>query len=109
MPDTLHTLTIYGASDDLLELEGYINEEYGAYRRATLVLRAPTGAQLAITAEFEGATPIPREGWVLSILHSDPQWTWPVRLAERPDGPGDPAIVLEVPEGTTIEETTRDA
>ena len=104
MTDTLHTLTIYGASDDLLELEGYINEEYTAYRKATLVLRAPTGAQLAITAEFDGATPIPGEGWALSILHSDPQWTWPVRLAERPDRPDDPAIVLQVPAGTCVRE-----
>lgn len=105
----VHTLTIYGASDDCLELEGYINEEYTAYRKATLVLRAPTGAQLAITAEFDGATPIPGEGWALSILHSDPQWTWPVRLSERPDRPDDPAIVLEVPVGTTVREAQTNA
>lgn len=107
MTDTLHTLTIYGASDDLLELEGYINEEYTAFRPVTLVLRAPTGARLAITAEFDATAPIPGNGWVLSILHADPQWTWPVRLAERPDRSDDPAIVLEVPVGTTVSEVAR--
>ncbi|PKV80880.1 hypothetical protein [Nocardia fluminea] len=106
MPE-LHTLTIYGASDDCLELEGYINEEYDALRPITLVLRAPTGAQLAVSAEFDGATPIRGDGWALSILHVDPQWTWTVRLSERPDRPDDPAIVLEVPVGTTVTEAAR--
>lgn len=107
MPDQLDTLTIYGASDDLLELEGYINDEYDALRPITLVLRAPTGAQLAISAEFGGATPIPGNGWVLSILHVDPRWVWPVCLSERPGRLDDPAIVLDVPRGTTVSEVAR--
>ncbi|MFC4124905.1 hypothetical protein [Nocardia rhizosphaerae] len=107
MTDTLHTLTIYGASDDLLELEGYITEEYNVYSATTLAFTAPNGARVAIVAEFGGYVAIPNGGWALSVCHLDPRWTYPVRLAERPDDSADPAVILEVPEGTTVREIGR--
>ncbi|WP_157224924.1 hypothetical protein [Nocardia thailandica] len=106
MPDReLCMLRIYGASDDLVELEGYFREEFNAWRKVvTILLTAPSGAQLAVAAEFCGATPVTDAEWVLSVLHSDPRWTYPIRFAERPDRAGDPALILEVPDGTTVEE-----
>ncbi len=108
MPDQdLCMLRIYGASDDLVEVEGYVREEFNAWRNAvTILLTAPTGAQLAVTAEFCGATPVAGAEWVLSVLHSDPRWTYPIRFAQRPEPNrnGDPALILEVPDGTTVEE-----
>ena len=48
------------------------------------------------------------DGWVLAVQHSDPAWTYPVRFAARPDRNSDPAIELEVPEGTTVEQWGQD-
>ncbi|MGW5519080.1 hypothetical protein [Nocardia africana] len=102
----LHLLRIYGCSDDLLELEGYIRDEYDVYDPITLVLTAPNGAHLDIVAEFcPVGDPMADygDGWVLGVHHGDPAWTYPVRLAARPDRDSDPAIELEVPEGTTVQ------
>lgn len=35
-------ITIYGASDDLLEVEGAFTEEFDAYRGVTVVVEATT-------------------------------------------------------------------
>lgn len=37
-------------------------------------------------------------------LHPDPVhgWQWPVTFGARPDGPEDPALIVECPEGTTV-------
>lgn len=106
MTEELHGLTIYGASDDLLEVEGYLREEFVAYTRATLILTAPNGACLAIVGEFDpvGHSPNVGDGWVLSVCHADPAWTYPIRLTSRPDRDTDPAVALDVPAGTTIEQ-----
>lgn len=106
MTEQLHTLTVYGASDDLVEVEGYIEDEFEAYGPTTLIVTAPDGARIAITAEFDGPGPMRDvgDGWVLSIHHADPEWTYPVRLGVRRDRDSDPAIVLSVPTGTTVRE-----
>lgn len=107
----LHLLRIYGASDDLLELEGYIRDEYDVYGPVTLVLTAPNGAHIGIVADFcPVADPMADhgDGWVLTVHHGDPAWTYPVRFTARPDRTSDPAIELDVPEGTTIEQFGED-
>lgn len=101
----LHSLTIYGASDDLIEVEGYINEEYPAHRvhgLVTLVVTAPDGARVWITPEFD-AEPLRGvgEGWALAVRHAG-YWPHPVQLGARPDRDTDPAVILTVPEGTTV-------
>ncbi|WP_280465978.1 hypothetical protein [Nocardia brasiliensis] len=107
MSEALRSLTIYGASDDCLEVEGYIDDEFDASQSAILILTAPDDARLIVAAEFcpdaqwrshgEGDS-----GWVLQVHHSDPKWTYPVRLTFRPDRDTSPAIELDVPAGTTI-------
>lgn len=101
-------ITIYGASDDLLEVEGAFDEEFGAYGGATVVVEAPSGERLWVRA-LHDEDPSLRgvgEGWVLSMLHADPTrgWQWPVRFGARPGRPEDPALVIECPQGTVVRE-----
>lgn len=95
-------LTIYGASDDLVELEGAISEEFDAYGPWSGTLTSPDGEQLTIRAEY-GRAGAPAE-WTLSIENTDTYPTWPIRFGERPDREGDPAIIIDIPAGTTIKE-----
>ncbi|MDO3168231.1 hypothetical protein P5V90_14780 [Mycobacteroides abscessus subsp. abscessus] len=101
-------LVIYGASDDLLEVGGAFDEEFGAYGGVTVVVEAPTGERLWVRAQHDEYVPLRGigEGWVLSVLHADPTrtWRWPVRLGARPEYPEDPAIIIECPDGTVVRE-----
>jgi hypothetical protein len=97
------TVTIYGASDDLLEVDGDIAgaDEYGAYGGPVEgVLTAPDGDSLIIRAEFSKAG-APAD-WTLSVENTDTYPAWPIRFGERPDREGDPALIIEVPDGTVF-------
>lgn len=94
-------LLIYGASDDLLEIEGPVTEEFPVSGQTVLEISEPTGARLHVAAEYAPAT-LPGTEWALSIVHVDPGWRWPVSLTSRPDQSEDPAIRVLVPEGSTI-------
>lgn len=101
-------IIIYGASDDLLEVAGAFDEEFGAYGGVIVVMEAPSGERLWVRA-LHDEDPSLRgvgEGWVLSVLHADPAhgWRWPVRFGARPGRPEDPALVIECPDGTTVRE-----
>lgn len=95
-------VTIYGASDDLVEVEGDIEgaDEYDTYDKWEGALVAPDGSGLLITAEFVG-----RNGtdWQLFIGNwQDSYPAWPVVFGQRPDREGDPAIIVTVPDGTRL-------
>lgn len=47
-------VTIYGASDDLVELSGAIYEEFPHYRSGELLLAFNCGTRLAVTFDDEG-------------------------------------------------------
>lgn len=94
MPEVI----IYGASDDLVEFEGAISEEFQAYGLWRGRLEAPNLDALVVHAQY-GADPDTE--WGLGV-ESGNYPSWPIRFTERPDYAGDPAIVIEVPEGTTI-------
>lgn len=96
-------LTIYGASDDLIEFEGAISEEFNAYGPWHGVLVDPKhGDSLIIRAEFGKASS--DSEWTLSVENTDRPCEWPIRFGKRPDREEDPAIHITVPAGTTIEE-----
>lgn len=100
-------ITIYGASDDLLEVEGAVDEEFGAYGGVTVVVESPTGERLWVRAVFdEGPLRGIGEGWALSVLHADPVrgWRWPVRFGARPERSEDPTLIIECPDGTVVRE-----
>lgn len=94
-------VTIYGVSDDLVEFEGAISEEFGAYGPWAGTLTSPDGDQLTIRAEY-GVSAVTE--WLLSIENTGTYPAWPIRFGERPDREGDPAIIIDIPAGTTIKE-----
>lgn len=92
-------LTIYGASDDLMEFDGAISEEFYVYQDPTeALLTAPNGERLTVTAQFG------RKGWELAVSASEERGypSWSIHFTERPEREGDPAIVIDVPEGTVV-------
>lgn len=115
-------LTIYGASDDLLEVDGpggTAIDEFGAYgpNGCTILIEAPMGERLWVRAVFDADQDLRgiggednAGGWCLSVLHvdTDTAWTWPVFFSFRPGRIEDPALIVECPEGTTVREWTED-
>lgn len=98
-------VTIYGASDDLVEFEGAINEEFNTYGPWTGLLVDPKyGDSLIVRAEYckAGAN----SEWTLSVENTDRPCEWPIRFGKRPDRDEDPAIHITVPDGTTITEVS---
>lgn len=95
-------IIIYGASDDLVEFEGAIRDEFDAYGPWVGKLTSPDGESLTIHAEYgkRGA----EADWTLSIENTATYPAWPIRFGERPDREGDPAIIITAPIGTTIKE-----
>jgi len=96
----MNKITIYGASDDLVEVEGYISDEFSAYGPWSGKLTAPNGDSLRIRAEF--CKPGSESEWQLSIENTGTFPDWPIRFGVRPDRDGDPALVIDVPDGTTM-------
>lgn len=93
-------IIIYGASDDCIEIEGAISEEYNLdENRGTVVLESPAGETLEVTLEFktDWIITLPPVGEDLSNLVP-----WPVEFGDRPDRPEDPALFIDAPAGTTV-------
>lgn len=95
-------ILIYGASDDLVEVEGTIEgaDEYDACD-LTGELRLGDDA-LTIRVAY-GASDLPRGmEWqiVVSAITSYPEWD--ICFTERPGMEGDPAVRITVPVGTVF-------
>lgn len=101
MTEATIPVTIYGASDDCLELETpdrSILEEYDCYDRAIYVsLTAPNDEELIVKGKFG------RNGWELGI-HGKNEAGWLIEESTRPGRDEDPALIVHVPVGTTAEE-----
>lgn len=98
----MSTITIYGASDDLIEVEGEFTEEFQAYGETKLRVIAPDGDSLIVIGEF-GAEDGESE-WTLRVMNGETWPSWPMHFTERPDREGDPALVIEVPAGTIVKQ-----
>ena len=97
MPD----ITIYGASDDLVEVEGAFRAEYTLGDPCSrLRLTAPDGDSLDVVLWFDGV--IGTLDWTISVEAVDSYPSWPIRFHERPGYPGSPAVTITAPEGTTV-------
>lgn len=97
------TTTIYGASDDLIEFDGAIYGEANAYitppQDSTVILTAPDGATLTLKIGFCTSNP---DGWGIAVqTHGAQSPSWPMRFVPRPGHDEDPAIEIDVPEGTS--------
>lgn len=93
---------IYGASDDLVEVEGDIEgaDEFNVYGPWEGRLVGPDGEALIVRAEY-GKRGVEAE-WLLSVENTATYPAWPVTFGERPDCEGDPAITVDVPDGTRL-------
>lgn len=96
-------LKIYGASDDLVEIEGAFSEEFNAYNKWEGRVLAPNGDALTVYAEFSAPGAYKAE-WTITVENTGTWPSWPIHYEERPDREGDPALVIDVPEGTVVEE-----
>lgn len=92
-------ITIYGSSDDCIEIEGGFEEEFNIYDETTLVVESPEKDTLLVVMNYG------REQWEINLrTTSDNQikWPWPIRFGQRPDSPEDPALFITAPAGTTV-------
>ena len=98
-------ITIYGASDDLVEVEGAFCDEYSLGHAGTrLRLTSPDGDTLDVTADFGN-----RPGlldWAIAVEALNAYPSWPLHFHERPGREGDPAITIDAPVGTVVVEVT---
>lgn len=94
-------LIFYGASDDLLELEGDISEEYGAYGGCAVKLAAADG-ELLVTAHYGGYAPT----WSIGVSPVDevkPIPGWPMNYSTAENGYS-AALVIQCPDDVTVQE-----
>ena len=101
MTDTAD-VTIYGANDDLVEVQGPIigAGEYDAAGPWSGTLVAPDGSSLIVDIEFSRRDSV--ADWTIAVRNTDSYPGWPIRFTERPDRDGDPAVVIAVPSGTQL-------
>ena len=96
-------ITIYGASDDLIEVEGAVSgEAYLIGSESWVILTAPDGATLDIMVGFCARNP---DGWSIVVeSHGSHTPPWPIRFVPRPDSGGndDPAVIIDAPDGTVV-------
>src|SRR5680860_1463754 len=72
-------VTIYGASDDLIEVYGEIEgaDEFGVYRSEWVgTLTSPDGESLIVRGEY--GKPGARGDWTLSIENTESYPAWPI-------------------------------
>ena len=98
---TTTDVTIYGASDDLVEFKSPDRSIYGeAYLHgsgdSTVRLIAPDGQTLTIIVGFGTFA----EEWGIRIDVDAATPEWPVLPGRRPDRGDDPAVTVTVPAGT---------
>ncbi len=89
-------VTIYGASDDLVEVEGNIRgaDEYNT-DKLRAVISGSDGRELGIDVEFGTG----ESDWTIKVYNLyEPYPDWPIRFTNRSDRDEDPAIEIEVPE-----------
>ncbi|MFJ1510937.1 hypothetical protein [Cellulosimicrobium funkei] len=104
MTDTA-PITIYGASDDLVEVEGAIREEFELGMEGTrLRLIAPDGESLDVWAQFCARGQHVTLDWTISVEATTGYPSWPIRFHGREDYEGDPAVTIDAPVGTTVSE-----
>lgn len=94
-------VTVYGASDDCLELEtpdNSISEEINCDVRTCYVsLTAPNGDELIVKGKYG------RNGWELGIYGKN-EAGWMIEESTSPYRDGEPALIVHVPVGTVAEE-----
>ncbi|MCC3292884.1 hypothetical protein [Arthrobacter sp. zg-Y1110] len=97
---TDNSILMYGASDDVVVLEGAIDDEFGCYDKLWQArLTAPDGTSMQVSAHYG------RDGWALASgpVDGNTGKTWPVAAGKSPDDKENPSLRIDAPAGTTIE------
>lgn len=103
------TITIYGSSDDLVEVEiqgedGQKGFEADAYDRGrTIFLTMPDGTGMRVYAEYS-PTDLGGGVWMIGVAQlgeDQPIPDWTIRYLAAGNGYS-PALVIEVPEDVTV-------
>tara|TARA_R110002051_G_scaffold314950_3_gene392629 strand:+ start:2153 stop:2458 length:306 start_codon:yes stop_codon:yes gene_type:complete len=96
-------LNIYGTSDDLVQFEGAIREEFDSYDKPWVgKLEAPDGSGMMISAVYGG-----KGTWMIGAGPLDEKVTmpaWPLTLTNSGHCFYSAGLTLEVPDGVTITE-----
>jgi len=98
-------LRIYGASDDLVEIEGIVSDELGAYERARTITVGDTSGGVVVRVEYAVAN---RAGvWSVAFepIDEDVPIPWPisVKLNAIRDGRGySTEASIDCPAGTPV-------
>lgn len=101
------TIRIYGASDDLVEVEGPIHgaDEYTSDGTWTGVLEGPDGHTAYVYADYR-----PNGTWTVSLGQFEEGYAlpaWPITLRVDMDECDYSTVAsIEVPEGTTLKEVS---
>lgn len=96
-------IRIYGASDNLIEVEGCEGaDEFNTYEHGPVMwggdLRAPDGEQMRAHVVFDGC-------WSVALGQVDedkPLPAWPVTIAQHRSLPYSVMAVIDAPEGTVL-------
>jgi hypothetical protein len=103
-------ITIYGASDDLVEVAGCEGADEFNSDSWTADLIAPDGARMRVHAEYgvgdDGSC------WMIGVSQFDEEHQlpgWPVTITQapamNPDNPGHSGLLsIDAPEGTRLED-----
>lgn len=94
-------VTVYGASDDLVEIDGCEGADEFSHLSSTPWvgdLTAPNGESMRISVHYDGCwhTAVGQAG------EDTPFPTWPVTITQHPNVPYSTLTTIEVPEGTTL-------
>jgi hypothetical protein len=97
-------IRIYGASDDLIEVEGCEGaDEFNTYERGPVMwrgdLRAPTGDAMRAYAPYDGC-------WSIALGQANddgPIPSWPITIAPAPDTSYSTMAEVDAPDGTVLE------
>lgn len=94
-------IRIYGASDDLVEIEGDIREELGSYDRETVILIGREDAGVVVRVEYGHGNRAGVWGVAFEPVDEDVPIPWPVCV--EMGGRGYSAVaVVDCPPGTLL-------
>lgn len=102
-------IIIYGASDDLVEVEGDIEgaDEYNTDNLNGIISFG--GEELHIRVAFCPPNFPPGDlEWQIAVYALNSYPSWPFHFSQRPDREGDPALHVIVPEGAVFKVVDED-
>lgn len=91
-------IIIYGASDDCIEIDGAVRDEFNVYDEpVTLELKSPSGEIMKVTLEYGP------DRWKITLPQiSENYGDWSFTFGDHPDAGDGSAVFIDAPAGTTV-------